>query len=117
MTEHPANKLHRAAEKVRGLANAATPGPWHHEPGSSGHDNEGKPWPANYVAATNVRPRFKVHSVADAAYIAAMDPAVGLAIADWLDEDAGTYANVAPDCFPKRPLDVALKILGEADAA
>jgi hypothetical protein len=57
-------------EEIQARADAATLGPWRNEPGSSGPDNEGNPWPADYVAAAGIRRRFQVPTVADAAFIA-----------------------------------------------
>ena len=44
----------------------------------------------------------------DAAYIAAMDPTVGLALADWLDTAAANAAALTwPNAFIERALTVA----------
>jgi hypothetical protein len=123
-TETPAQFLRRAAEQLHGLANAATPGPWRAEPGSRGTGSDGKPWPANYVASDKARPRFKVHSEADAAYIAAVDPGVALAIADmWdavADEAEGylviTIDDLEGDAVWTTTYNAARMLLGETEA-
>jgi hypothetical protein len=77
--------VRRAAALLRERATAATPGPWRAEPGSSGMNNRDEPWAADYVAPPAGVPRFKVHTVADAAYIATVHPTVALLIADSWD--------------------------------
>jgi predicted secreted protein len=63
-------------DAVRRLCDEATPGPWRAEPGSSGQQADGRPWPSTYVQpidGNGVRQgsRFKVPTEADAAFIAA----------------------------------------------
>ena len=83
----PSEIVRRAARLMQERAYAATCGPWHAEPGSSGHGPDGKPWPANYVASAAGVPRFKTHTVEDAEHIAALDPIVADLIADaWLHQ-------------------------------
>jgi len=80
--ESPAAVLRRAAEKMRGLANAATEGPW--VIGKSGMSV----WVESatgdvFVADTG--DQGNEFAEADAAYIAAMHPGLGLLIADQWD--------------------------------
>ncbi|MGW2721387.1 hypothetical protein [Streptomyces sp. NPDC001492] len=78
----PAEELRTAADKLRTLAGDATPGPWR----QSGIGDYG--WsvdtPDVFIAETEDSEKGR----ADADHIAAMHPAVGLALADWLDETA-----------------------------
>lgn len=84
MAETPTQTLRRAAEKLRTLANAATPGPWTLRtddfnvavvgPHSSIYHRDGSPG-----------------SHADALYVAALHPGVALALADWLDAEAAVH--------------------------
>jgi hypothetical protein len=110
MTESPAETLRRAAEKARGLAAAATPGPWKVRaddstvavvgPDSSIYHRDGSPG-----------------SYADAAYIAAMHPGVLLAVAGMWDavadeSDGLRYGQMsASGCAA---VDAALELLREA---
>jgi hypothetical protein len=101
MTETPAETLRRAAEKARGLAAAATPGPWQthdtHLPvgghtatvlSGEGNDTELRAW----LPTWDHEPWSEVHNVwNDAAYIAALHPGVALLIADWLDAEADCH--------------------------
>jgi hypothetical protein len=88
----PAAELRAAAEKIRTLALGATPGSWHvtewqqdvcdfeagigTTPGD--HDVIGHGYEGGGVA-----------KLADAAYIAAVHPGLGAALADWLDSWTG----------------------------
>lgn len=82
-----ADRLRAAASKLRGVAEAATPGRWFHcYTASNRHWVEG---PGDYngydeTLATGT-------SGEDATYIALMSPPVALTLADWLDwfADAG----------------------------
>lgn len=87
-----ADVLRRAAAKMRERAEAATPGPWHVVASGMGIRT---PTPAAYRFIRDDRE----HTVAeawdsmtgreDAAHIASWHPAVALAVANWLDEQAG----------------------------
>jgi hypothetical protein len=94
-----ADTLRRAAEVLRERAEAATPGPW--EPyvlGSEGYDVRGPQTsiPGRRIARSTrvARCGYEEWEVdkANAAYIATVDPTVGLALADWLDSEAINYA-------------------------
>lgn len=86
----PAEELRTAAEKLRGLAATATDGPWH----QSGIGDEG--WTIasadQFIAETEDSEKGR----ADADHIAAMHPAVGLALADWLGETARNAEPFGP---------------------
>jgi len=75
-----ADLLLAAASRLRELANAATPGPWTVPVG-----------PTDVVALGEYGSRYIIceHAGIDAAYIAAMSPPVALALADWLEVEAG----------------------------
>lgn len=124
--ETPAAVLKRAADKLRALAAAATPPPWTATPryrkGTQTIvqvDVTKPPLPgSNVPQEASVRPS----SAADALYGAAMDPGVGVALADWLESTAATvdavtrqHADAAPaDAHWLAPaLAVAGAVLGE----
>jgi hypothetical protein len=75
----PADELRTAATAIRQRAEAATPGPWT----STGIGDFG--WtvgaPTRHVAESEDSEQGR----ADADYIAAMHPGVGLLLANWLD--------------------------------
>jgi hypothetical protein len=85
-TRTAAELLQAAADKLRALATATTPGPWiadasipyGHRVGSV-NDADWITWTGEYG---------ETGSDSDAAYIAAMHPLVGLAVADWLEREA-----------------------------
>ena len=94
-----AAELRIAASKLRELAEGATPGPWGWEPAipsqlGAQHD------------AGLTSPSCRLTSgddiwIRDAVYIAAVDPLVGIALADLLDEVAGhAESNDEHDGFP-----------------
>lgn len=81
-----ANTLRRAATVLREAAEQATEGPWEHE--HRGLDvYETQTAHGDVVAEAGL-------SAADGRYIALVDPAVGLALADWLDLVADWIAEV-----------------------
>jgi len=85
----PADELRAAAEKLRALAAAATPLPWRKHDAAYPHLVIQAPVdvPASEctgMISTNLTP----NEDGDAAYIAAMHPGVGAALADWLDRMA-----------------------------
>jgi hypothetical protein len=84
-------RLREAAQKIRGHANLASPGPWHEEPETGGtfrvrasYANGGPAWFAAAEDCTHM----------DATHIALWSPPVALAVADWLDResDRGEHA-------------------------
>ncbi|MFB6776534.1 hypothetical protein ACFCX0_03675 [Streptomyces sp. NPDC056352] len=79
----PAAELRAAAEKLRSLAAEASPAPWTvNQWGNvetAGYEEVAEVWPLQSGPQVN------------AAYIAAMHPAVGLVLADWLDAAAKSY--------------------------
>ncbi|MEU5624248.1 hypothetical protein [Streptomyces tendae] len=117
---NPADELRTAADKLRKLATAATPGPWRNHDthlGQHGHtatvlsgegnDTDLRAW----LPSQNHEPWDETRNVRnDAAYIAAMDPGVGTALADWLEE---TARNSEPfETINARALAVARAING-----
>lgn len=89
----PAAELRAAADKLRALAAAATQLPWRKHDAEYPHLVIQAPAdaPASECAgmvSTNLTP----NEDADAAYIAAMQPGVGAALADWLDGEAKKHA-------------------------
>ena len=88
MSEPPADTLRRAAEKLRGLAGAATEGPW--AVGKSGMSVWVEAASRDmFVADTG--DQGNEFAEADAAFTAAMHPGVALLLADWLDAEAGAH--------------------------
>lgn len=99
----PADELRTAAEKLRALATAATPGPWRdHDThlgqygyaatvlSGQGNDTDLRAW----LPSMSQQPWDEARNVwPDAAYIAAMHPSVGTALADLLDY-AAQYADL-----------------------
>lgn len=106
----PADELRTAAATVRQLAEAATPGPWQ----QSGIGDYG--WtvntPDSHVAETDDSDLGR----ADANWIAAMGPNVGLALADWLDQEADRLAATATplwqEAVGRHPLAIARALTG-----
>ena len=99
----PADELRAAAEKLRALATAATPGPWRdHDThlgqygyaatvlSGEGNDTDLRAW----LPSMSQTPWDETRNAwPDAAYIATMHPLVGTAIADLLDH-AAQYADL-----------------------
>lgn len=98
--------LRRAAALMQERAGAATPGPW--ESGTDGWtetvSGDGEDWcfVRRVGSASDItehmlhgQPEIDSQTMADAEHIAAWDPAVALAVADWLDSlvDAMTNPN------------------------
>lgn len=79
MSESPAESLRRAAEKMRGYANAATEGPW--STGRSGLSVWVESASGDLFVA-DVGDQGNEFAEADGAFIAAMHPGVALLIAD-----------------------------------
>jgi hypothetical protein len=87
--EQPAETLRSAAKLMRERALATSPGPWHHMClGSEGCQviNDGRLRERKHVSFSG-RKEWKADH-ADAEYIAAMHPLVGVAVADLLDRTA-----------------------------
>lgn len=80
----PTQQLRAGAQRLRELAKAATEGPW--GPGETERFSD-HGWTVAYAA---IEPNIGAGATpADAAYIAAMGPDVGLLLADLLDNVAG----------------------------
>lgn len=78
-----AERLRAAATRLREVAEAATPGPWFLDKGGdTGVYTAPRPTPASEDIAWS-------HSPDVEAYIATMHPGVALALAGWLDGEAG----------------------------
>jgi Ead/Ea22-like protein len=120
--ESPAETIRLAAALMRESAGKATPGLWQHmclgsegclvlrKHGTIRERGQGR------VARFGQKDWQADH--ADAAFVAAMNPVVALALADWLDREAALIdAQVFPQSDPameKYPLAVARAYLGEA---
>lgn len=137
MSESPAETLRRAAEKMRGLANAATPSPWRthdtyvHDGGytatvlaGDGNDTRPVAWAPSFSNDPNEIDR---QAYPDAIYIAAVHPGVMLLIADQWDAVAdlaaislkhwedGALAHVSqPTAIETTAIAAAREFLGEA---
>jgi hypothetical protein len=82
--ETPAEVLARAARLMRERAGGATPGPWEHETDldvTRGYHMEGGRHVATWIANCDME--------ANAGHIAGMHPLVALAVATWLEDEAG----------------------------
>lgn len=118
-----ADLLRRAAQAMRERAEAATPGPWTYDGNPSG-----AVWPLPYPATlAYVQPRrdelpvaYAIPNgdviptgtqVANAEHIASWHPAVALAVADWLDDEAVVAGEDKPNPWA---LEVARVFLGGA---
>ncbi|MEV6180162.1 hypothetical protein [Streptomyces sp. NPDC052015] len=109
----PADELRTAAEKLRALATAATPGPWRdHDThlGQYGHTATVLSGERNTTDLRAWLPTMSQESWdetrnvwADAAYMAAMHPLVGLALADWLDIAVEYADRWPPDAQTNSP--------------
>ena len=101
---NPTDELRTAAEKLRSLATAATPGPWRQHDthlgqygyaatvlSGEGNDTDLRAW----LPSMSQEPWDETRNVwPDAAYIATMHPGVGAALADWLDAEAAIWDAV-----------------------
>lgn len=134
MSESPAETLRRAAEKMRGLANAATPSPWRthdtyvHDGGYTatvlaGDGNNTRPvaWAPSFSNDPNEIDR---QAYPDAIYIAAIHPGIALLIADQWDAVADVMAfeqrvsgASTPSFIEAKALDAARLFLGEEVAS
>lgn len=113
-----AGLLREAAAVLRERAEAATPGPW-----GIGIDDDPRTVssvdPYNWIADTSGNP----NEYMDAAYIATMHPDVGLALADWLDDEAPAVAisirdtpGITPDEVNQIPAIVLARAILGRDA-
>ena len=122
-TDTPAAELRAAAEKLRDLAAAVgdpdRPGrPWHTDQCGDKSRGECPCIVAQGHTSTTSGVSTSLNYIADtehpdlAAYIAAMDPSVGLALADWLDSAAEDAEQIGAD---HHALAVARRILGTTE--
>lgn len=83
-----ADLLREAASKMRERAEAATPGPWVAY-------GDHLVWPSNKGPAANDPVLAMLGDAHDdsAEHIASWHPAVALAVADWLDEEADSWTG------------------------
>jgi hypothetical protein len=131
-TETPAAQLRAAANGMRQDAAAATPGPWRHMClGSEGCvvTRTSGPLRERHTRGTVARFGWKEWKAdhADAVFVASMHPGVALAVADWLEAEAGRAADLDgyedSAAYPlmlagfRHPLAVARAYLGEAERA
>lgn len=100
----PADTLRTAATKLRALATTATAGPWREADthlgqyghtatvlSGSGNDTALRAW----LPSMSQEPWDETRNVwADAAYIAAMHPGVGLLLAEWLGSVADSLQKI-----------------------
>lgn len=117
----PAEELRAAAEKLRALATAASPGPWTAEPVIYGPPCDGWGDPSVWeihskgysVVSHQTHEGGGIDQAGNAEWIAAMHPGVGAALADWLDV-AAVNADVLtwPNQFIEHALAVAHAVLG-----
>jgi hypothetical protein len=87
----PSDELRTAATRLRSLATAATPGPWE----QTGIGDYG--WTVSSSSSALVDTVDSEEGRADADYIAAMHPGVGLALAAWLESEAEFGLNPGID--------------------
>lgn len=113
----PAGELRAAADELRTLATAATPGPWT----QTGIGEHG--WTVGSPTTFLVETDDSDQGRADADYIAALHPGVGHALADWLDVEANTWAGdevhsrcTPQTCTSEAALAVARAVLGTEGA-
>jgi hypothetical protein len=85
------DELRAAATRLRSLATAATPGPWE----QTGIGDYG--WTVSSSSSALVDTVDSEEGRADADYIAAMHPGVGLALAAWLESEAEFGLNPGID--------------------
>ena len=95
--------LREAAKTLRERAEAATPGPWDFS------ISEDRAW-ALTAAGEAIVSRSAVDE--DATLIATLHPGVALALADWLDDVADSYAIAKHGFWSVRALRVAEAVLG-----
>lgn len=111
-----AEELRAAAEKLRGLAAAATQGTWHVVPyqgNITGHEaGIGTTPDEDDIVGTGYE-GGGIEWEKDARYVVAMQPGIGTALADWLHTAAANAdALTWPNQFIESALAVARQILG-----
>lgn len=109
----PAEELAAAADKLEALASAASHGPWIEAGfGDSGWSVIGGDYP--FTSGFAIETEDSDQGKADAAYIAAMNPLVGKALAEML-RDQATSASFGPMMPPSQyALRIARLINGAA---
>jgi hypothetical protein len=98
-----ADLLRKAAEILRERAKAATQGEWKADGAEVHALFRGLGYYLAVIEDDETRP-------VDAAYIATMHPAVGLALADWLDDEAGRCDLAREHAEDARTYDAAERI-------
>lgn len=101
MTTRPTDELRQAAARLLTLAADVTPGPWAvHNPNGYPQAVFGKDEDVIFAEVLDEIDQPKTH----AAYIAALHPGVGAALADWLKESAVVHLpdNECGYCDPAR---------------
>lgn len=116
---NPADELRTAAQTLRDLATAATPGPWRQHDTHLGQHGHTATVLSGERNTTELRAWLPTMSHDywdetrnvwnDATYIAAMHPGVGKALADWLDWQASAV-DEARIAIPAAALAVARQI-------
>jgi hypothetical protein len=107
-----ADLLRRAAKALRlGAALAVVPGPWEYR--DQRDDPDAFPWQvwapeSRFNAGTGFAP-------GTAEYIALMHPPVALAVAEWLDFEAGIFAGLVGDVGEHEAVTVARAVLREEE--
>lgn len=117
----PAEELKAAAVLLRQRAQDATPGPWEHTGSGPGKEHMGcgmvytvgeDVFGGSIAApAGDCYPRGDYSPDGDMAWIATVDPLVGLALADLLDQHAGIWTVLAGPDLPDPPDDDPLQRL------
>ena|ERR1035438_1386471 len=104
MSKTPSETLRSAAKLMRERASAATPGPWEYVNDfdiTHGYEiNEHGRAQANWIATVDAGDDELDEAgmlPLNAAYIASMHPAVALAVADWLDNEARATEGMADE--------------------
>ena len=106
--------LREAAAKMRELAEAATPGPWHLD-GPWWIDTTGYDMVTGRDRKAVAVPGEPTANPADMAHVRSWHPAVALAVADWLDDEIAKWGD-EPACLDKHALTVARTFLGRAES-
>lgn len=112
-----AARLREAAKVLRERAGSATPGPWVAVAGALGDPADGPDHmrvlqaPHKDAVTALARLDYDRYGGADAVYIALVHPLVGLALADWLDDEACRIEMTGVRLF-ESPMRLADLILG-----
>ena len=111
MSKTPSETLRSAAKLMRERASAATPGPWEYVNDfdiTHGYEiNEHGRAQANWIATVDAGDDELDEAgmlPLNAAYIASMHPAVALAVADWLENEARAAEAIPGDSPVLGPL-------------